>query len=156
MTYLSIGEVASKTGIAASAIRYYEREGVLPAAVRVHGRRQYGADSVEQLRIIQVAQAVGFTLSELRVFLRDFPADTPPSVRWQAFAQQKLGEIDALLRHANAVKQMLERGLACQCATFTECLASLDTAYGPDTVSTDITVSTKAAKPRMPVNQKRR
>jgi MerR family transcriptional regulator, redox-sensitive transcriptional activator SoxR len=126
MTFLSIGEVASKMGIATSAIRFYEREGVLPAAVRVNGRRQYQADIIEQIRIIQVAQAVGFTVSEIRVFLHDFPADTPPSVRWQAFAQKKLGEIDALLRRANAMKQMLERGLQCQCATFTDCLAYLD------------------------------
>ncbi len=131
MPYMSIGEVADKAGIAASAIRFYERQGVLPAAQRVHGRRHYQADVLEHIRIVQMAQAVGFSIEEIRLLLHDFPAGTPPSLRWQRFAGQKLTEIDALLRRANAIKQILQQGLQCQCATFTECLAIVDAAEPP-------------------------
>jgi MerR family transcriptional regulator, redox-sensitive transcriptional activator SoxR len=129
MEFLSIGEVASKAGIAASAIRFYERQGVLMPAQRRNGRRQYQLDILEHLRVIQMAQAVGFTMQEIRVLLHEFPAGTPPSVRWQAFASQKLAAIDALLHRVQMIRHILEQGMHCECATFTDCLAAWDASH---------------------------
>src|ERR671921_206234 len=63
-TTLSIGEVARRAGLATSAIRYYERAGVLPPAERVGGRRRYGPEAVRRLAVIGIAQQAGFTLAE--------------------------------------------------------------------------------------------
>lgn len=64
---MKIGELAAATGLAPSAIRFYEQSGLLPAAQReANGYRSYSADAVERLRYIQLAQALGFTLDALR------------------------------------------------------------------------------------------
>ncbi len=64
---MKIGELAAATGLATSAIRFYEQSGLLPAAQRAdNGYRSYSAEAVERLRFIQVAQALGFTLDTLR------------------------------------------------------------------------------------------
>ena len=67
---MKIGELAAATGLAPSAIRFYEQSGLLPAAERsANGYRSYSADAVERLRYIQLAQALGFTLDTLRAGL---------------------------------------------------------------------------------------
>ena len=60
---MKIGELAAATGLATSAIRFYEQSGLLPAAQRAgNGYRSYSVEAVDRLRFIQVAQALGFTL----------------------------------------------------------------------------------------------
>ena len=67
---MKIGELAAATGLAPSAIRFYEQSGLLPAAERAaNGYRSYSAEAVERLRYIQLAQALGFTLDTLRAGL---------------------------------------------------------------------------------------
>ena len=67
---MKIGELAAATGLAPSAIRFYEQSGLLPAAQRsANGYRSYSADAVDRLRYIQLAQALGFTLDTLRAGL---------------------------------------------------------------------------------------
>src|ERR687889_574877 len=63
---LTIGELAQRAGLATSAIRYYERVGMLPPAERVSGQRRYGEDAVARLAFIAAAQNAGFTLREIR------------------------------------------------------------------------------------------
>ncbi|PCE27469.1 hypothetical protein BWP39_02920 [Paraburkholderia acidicola] len=64
---MKIGELAAKTGLAASAIRYYEQSGLLPEPVRgANGYRDYADTALERLRLIQIAQSLGFSLERLR------------------------------------------------------------------------------------------
>jgi len=126
MKELTIGEVARRAGIRASAIRYYESVKVLTPPRRVNGRRRYDASVFDQLAIIQLAQRAGFTVSEIRTLFNGFAADTPASERWQALAHQKLIEVEALLRRAQAMKRLLEEGLLrCRCLTLDECARSI-------------------------------
>ena len=118
---LSIGEVARETGVRASAIRYYEAAGVLPATRRVAGRRVYGSEVVDQLAFVRLAQQAGFTVAELRTLVRGFRAGTPPAVRWRALAKRKRAELDALVARAHAMRSTLEAALACRCLTLEEC-----------------------------------
>jgi len=67
---LSIGEVARQAGIRASAIRYYEQAGLLPAPRRRGGQRRYEPDVVDRLALIAFAQQAGFTISEIRTLFR--------------------------------------------------------------------------------------
>ena len=66
---LGIGEVARRVGINVSAIRFYEREGLLPEPERAGGQRRFGEDTVERLRVIDVAKRAGFSLEQVRILL---------------------------------------------------------------------------------------
>ena len=117
----TIGDVVERAGVAASTIRYYEEIELLPPARRVNGRRRYDQAILEKLNTIRLAQRAGYTLDEIQTLLHDFPADTPPSARWQAMAQEKLQELDERMRTIQAMKAMLERTLECECETLEEC-----------------------------------
>jgi MerR family transcriptional regulator, redox-sensitive transcriptional activator SoxR len=122
MEELTIGQVAQRAGIRASAIRYYESVKVLPAPRRINGRRLYDSSVLDRLAIIQMAQQAGFRVSEIRTLFNGFTAETPASARWQALARQKLVEVDALMGRVQAMKQLLEEGLLrCRCLTLDEC-----------------------------------
>ena len=121
MEQLSIGEIARRAGIAASALRYYESAGLVPAPARMSGRRVYEPAVLDRLAVIALLQRAGFTVAEMRTFLTEFPADAPPSKRWQTLASRKLPEVEALIARATAMRDILERGLRCECPTMEEC-----------------------------------
>ena len=66
MEEMAIGEVARRAGVRASALRYYESIGILPAPRRVNGRRRYDGEVLELLTVVRVAQQAGFTAAEIR------------------------------------------------------------------------------------------
>jgi MerR family redox-sensitive transcriptional activator SoxR len=73
-----IGEVARRSGLTASPLRYYERAGLVPAPARASKRRQYEPRVMGRIRIIQVARDAGFTISETRAFFSGFPGEHHP------------------------------------------------------------------------------
>src|SRR2546427_66794 len=122
MEELTIGAVAQRAGIRPSAIRYYESVEFLPAPRRINGRRLYDSSVLDRLAVIQMAQQAGFTVSEIRTLFNGFTAETPASARWEELAHQKLVEVDALMRRAQAMKRLLEEELLrCRCLTLDEC-----------------------------------
>src|SRR5271154_594772 len=112
-----IGEVARRSGIAASTLRYYEREGLLPAPARVSKRRTYTSTIMGRIRIIQVARDAGFSIADTRAFLSNFPNGSTPSGRWQKLAERKLQEIEELIVRANHMKAILQSSFKCGCKT---------------------------------------
>jgi len=70
MPGMSIGEVAKKMGLRSSAIRYYERLGLIPKAPRLSGRRRYDDRVLERLAMVRFAKHVGFSIAEIKVLLR--------------------------------------------------------------------------------------
>lgn len=94
---MKIGELSAATGLANSAIRFYEQSGLLPAAVRdANGYRNYAPAAVNRLRIIQMAQTLGITLDTLRTAFgsgEGFRQDT-----MRANLDARLTEIDQVLR----------------------------------------------------------
>lgn len=121
MDGLTIGDVARQSGMHASAIRFYESAGLLPAPERVGGWRTYTPDVLWQLRVIRAARGLGFTVDELRILIDGFSEDRPPSDRWREMAAEKLPQVDDLIARANAMKQVLEAGLRCECLRVDEC-----------------------------------
>src|SRR5271166_4025269 len=116
---MTIGQVAKESGLAASAIRYYEQAGVLPKPVRFGGRRQYDASILERIAVVERAKACGFTLAETRQLYYGFREGTPPSQRWKALARRKLAELDELERKIAATRELLQR--PCSCQDLAEC-----------------------------------
>ena len=123
---MTIGEVAARAGIAPSAIRFYEKAGLLKPPARVNGRRIYANGAVHQLVVILFAKANGFTIPEIRLLLRGFPESTPASVRWKKLARGKIAELEASIVKARAMKEMLDSIAAhCRCRTLEQCAQGL-------------------------------
>jgi MerR family transcriptional regulator, redox-sensitive transcriptional activator SoxR len=118
---LSIGEVAEKADIAISAIRYYERNGLLPKAERVSGRRRFAEETVRRLEIIDVAKQAGFSLDEVRVLLASIDEGSPAHAQLQALAARKLPEVEALVERAEAMREWLTTASTCGCESLDDC-----------------------------------
>jgi MerR family transcriptional regulator, redox-sensitive transcriptional activator SoxR len=118
---LGIGEVASEANVSVSAIRFYEREGVLPEAERAGGRRRFGADVVRRLRVIDVAKQAGFSLDEVRALLDSIDGGAPAHEELQALAARKLPEMDALIERAQAMRDWLALASVCGCESLEDC-----------------------------------
>lgn len=108
---LTIGELAMRAGVTAEAIRYYEREGVVPAASRGGaGRyRRYGSDDVERLRFIRRARDLGFSLAEVRELLALADGDPNPCEEVNRIASAHLAAVDAKLAQLTALRVELDQ-----------------------------------------------
>ena len=124
MKPLSIGEVAKRTGVRTSALRYYEEAGILPQPGRVNGQRRYDADSIHRIDVLRFAQQAGFTLEEIKTLFHGFGAETPLSSRWRSLAKAKLSELDLLAKRIKSMKRALELGLKCGCVRIEDCTLS--------------------------------
>jgi MerR family transcriptional regulator, redox-sensitive transcriptional activator SoxR len=120
-TLLTIGEVARRAGVRASAIRYYEEAGLLEEPERVGGKRRYDEEALRRLALIGGAKRAGFTLGEIRTLLHGFPAGTGAAQRWQALASEKLIEVDEAIAQLRQTRGLLEEALRCECASLDEC-----------------------------------
>lgn len=122
---LSIGEVAERTGLRPSALRYYEEVGLISPTARVSGRRHYEPSVVDRLAVIACAQQAGFTIAEVRQLLA---GEAEPSARWRGLAEQKLREVDTIIEKAQSTRRLLEKSLECNCVVLEECASVLDEA----------------------------
>jgi MerR family redox-sensitive transcriptional activator SoxR len=122
---MTIGDVAARSGVPASAIRYYEKKGLLGVPTRAGGRRVYDSEVLDHLVILCFAKETGFTLPEIRVLLRGFPAQTPASVRWKKMTVGKTKELERTLAKVQAMKEMLEAVMSCRCQDLAQCARSL-------------------------------
>jgi MerR family redox-sensitive transcriptional activator SoxR len=118
---LTIGEVAQRAGRAASSLRYYERIGLLPAAVRVNGRRHYRPDVLRTLAVIETAQRAGLNLDEVRLLLQSAPGDKAAIERLREVAERKLPELRATIERAELVRGWLEDAARCDCPSLDDC-----------------------------------
>lgn len=116
---MTIGEVGRRSGLAPSAIRYYEDAGLLPRPPRIGGRRSYDPSILERLAVLDRAKACGFTLAETRFLFNGFRPGTPPSERWEAMARKKLVELDELQAKIAGMQVLLRR--RCRCRDLAEC-----------------------------------
>ena len=121
MSGLSIGEVARRAGVRASALRYYEKVGLIAPQPREGGRRRYDPGVFNTLAVIEIAKQAGFTIGETRLLLHGFGRDVAASRRWRALAERKEAEIDALMANARRMKRLLRAALGCRCVTLEEC-----------------------------------
>lgn len=116
---LSIGEVAERSGMSASRIRYYERRGLIAPPERASGKRAYTPRVLRRLAIIDAAQRVGFSLDEIGDLLDS--RDRPAHERLRRLALRKLPEVEAVIRRATTVAQLLQFCGGCTCRSIDEC-----------------------------------
>jgi DNA-binding transcriptional MerR regulator len=115
-TLLTIGEVAKRAGIRASAIRFYEKEDLLPKPIRSGGQRRYDSSVLRRIAVLRRAKDCGLTLEEARALFND---SGRPSERWQRVARKKIAELDAMIERISAMRDLLQR--RCECADLDEC-----------------------------------
>ena len=128
---LTIGQLASRFGLNASAIRYYERTGVLPAPERESGQRRYGADAVRRLEVLETAKRAGFELSEAKLLLTSVDAGTPTFEAVRELAARKLPDVEALIARAEAMRGWMLEALDCDCVSFDVCALFAADERGP-------------------------
>src|SRR5262245_5015396 len=134
---LGIGELARRTGLATSALRYYERLGLLVPDGRAHGRRYYGPASAERIALIRLCQDAGFTLAEIRAFIA---AGSRRNPSWTRLMEAKRQELEASIVHAKRAKALIEHALACRhrelsmCPNFRAALQMRLSPHGADSV----------------------
>ncbi|NIF55038.1 MerR family transcriptional regulator [Burkholderia sp. Ax-1724] len=103
---MKIGELAARTGMAASAIRFYEQRGLLPAATRgANGYRIYDESAEERLKQIQLAQKLGFTLDEMQTAIKEMGDFSQDGLLGRI--DRRLGEIDALRTRLDEQRRVL-------------------------------------------------
>jgi DNA-binding transcriptional MerR regulator len=115
---LTIGELAKRTGVATSALRYYEELGLLPAPVRVSGQRRYPTSAVGLVGMILLLRDVGFSLGESKTFLasRTHAADS-----WRTLTQRQLAHLDEQIAKAETAKEAITHALHCPHDDITTC-----------------------------------
>jgi MerR family redox-sensitive transcriptional activator SoxR len=122
---MKIGELASRAGLNASAIRYYEKLGLLAAPQRIGGQRRYPTDALHRVLLIRFASDMGFTLGEIKLFLQGLRDNTPVGPRWKKLAHRKISEIEETIQHSLRLKSLLLHLLQCRCASLQICVQRL-------------------------------
>lgn len=117
METMTIGELAERTGLAVSAIRFYQRRGLLPARGAGSGWQRFGPDTLARLAVIELAKRTGFSLDETAELLAALDTDGSPAHTWQALAAAKLADIDARTARLQHMRELLTEALDCSCMT---------------------------------------
>jgi DNA-binding transcriptional MerR regulator len=107
---LTIGELADRTGVTTSTLRYYDQLGLVRPVERVSGRRRYDERAVQQVGVVLLLRDLRFTLAEIATLLADRPSRR---AAWAALARGKAAELDRLIHDAGVARSALTHGLDC-------------------------------------------
>jgi len=118
---MKIGEIARRAGIRTSAIRFYEKAGVLPPASRQNGQRRFAADAELHLAVIEFARKAGFTIAEIKLLFHGFRKGAPASARWRRLSRKKHQEIDLLITRLKDMQELLKKSMRCRCIKLDDC-----------------------------------
>jgi MerR family transcriptional regulator, redox-sensitive transcriptional activator SoxR len=113
---MTIGELARRARIQASAVRYYESIGLLAPAARRAGRRIFEDDALERLAVITFAKQLGFSLNEVKELFGGFKV-----TRWKPLAVRKLAELEEMTSRIDTMRGLLRKALRCGCLDVEEC-----------------------------------
>ena len=118
---MRIGEIARRAGLRPSAIRFYEKAGVLPPALRKSGQRSFSAEAVLYLGLIGFARQAGFSVAEIRTLFQGFREGTPASARWQRLARKKYRELGLIVVKLKSMQALLKKAMRCKCIRLADC-----------------------------------
>ncbi len=119
---LSIGEVAERTGVARSALRFYEAEGLIHSTRTAGGQRRYARDVLRRVSFVKVAQQVGLQLDEIREALDSLPQRRTPTQRdWQRLSQAWRPRIEARIALLERLRDQLDSCIGCGCLSLRTC-----------------------------------
>ena len=126
--WLSIGEVATRTGVATSALRYYEREGLVRSERTDGDQRRFHRDALRRIAFIRIAQRVGLTLDEIRAALSSLPEGrTPTKADWAKLSRSWRPQLDEQIAVLVRLRDELTSCIGCGCLSLRTCAL-----YNPD------------------------
>jgi MerR family transcriptional regulator, redox-sensitive transcriptional activator SoxR len=119
---LTIGAVSERTGVATSALRYYEAEGLIHSTRADSGHRRYHRDVLRRISFIRVAQQVGLTLDEIRAALASLPDNrTPTQKDWERLSLSWRPRLDAQIALLERLRDRLTGCIGCGCLSMKAC-----------------------------------
>jgi MerR family transcriptional regulator, redox-sensitive transcriptional activator SoxR len=131
---MSIGEVARRSGVAPSALRFYEQRDLIRSERSDSGQRRYAPDALRRLAFVRVAQRVGLSLEEISAALADLPDGRTPTRRdWQRLSQRWRPRLDAQIDTLTRLRDQLSDCIGCGCLSLRTCAL-----HNPDDAAGDL------------------
>lgn len=125
---ISIGELAERTGVAASALRFYEAEGLIVSVRTTGGQRRYHREVIRRVSFIRIAQRVGLRLDEIAEALASLPAGrTPTKADWSRLSGSWRPRLDEQIAVLERLRDDLDSCIGCGCLSLRACAL-----YNPD------------------------
>ncbi|MBA3618906.1 MAG: redox-sensitive transcriptional activator SoxR [Actinomycetota bacterium] len=122
---LTVRQVADRSGFAPSALRFYEREGLVAARRTTGGQRRYERSVLRRLAFIRAARNVGLTLEEVRAALHTLPdARTPTRADWSRLSRSWRRRLDEQIAALTALREGLDSCIGCGCLSLQRCAIS--------------------------------
>ncbi|MCF2531837.1 redox-sensitive transcriptional activator SoxR [Yinghuangia soli] len=122
---LTVSEVAKRSGFAASALRFYEREGLIGALRTSGGQRRYERHVLRRLAFIRAARHVGLSLDEIRAALATLPASrTPNKADWARISRSWRTRLDEEIAALTTLRDGLDQCIGCGCLSLQRCAIS--------------------------------
>lgn len=119
---LTIGAVSERTGVAPSALRFYEAEGLIHSTRTAGNQRRYARDVLRRVSFIRVAQQVGLRLDEIREALESLPDNRTPNHKdWQRISVSWRPRLDAQIRLLERLRDSLDSCIGCGCLSLGVC-----------------------------------
>ncbi len=133
---LTVGDLANRTGLAVSAIRFYETHDIVKPVRNKGGHRRYGGHDIRRLSFVMAAQKLGFPLGEIADHLRALPDHKAPTkADWTRISRQFRHKIDARIAALEELRDKLDGCIGCGCLSLKSCAlynpADVKAAEGP-------------------------
>jgi MerR family redox-sensitive transcriptional activator SoxR len=123
--FLTIGEVAERSGVAPSALRFYEREGLIESERTDGGQRRYHRDVLRRIAFVRAAQRVGLSLDDIRSSLATLPGSrTPTAADWQRLSRSWRPLLDERIAELERLRDSLDSCIGCGCLSLRSCRLS--------------------------------
>jgi MerR family redox-sensitive transcriptional activator SoxR len=119
---LSIGEVSARSGVATSALRFYERQGLIESTRTDGNQRRYDRAVLRRIAFIQAGRAAGVTLAEIQRSLGRLPRSRTPSRKdWERLSNKWRDDLDARIETLQALRDRLTTCIGCGCLSIDQC-----------------------------------
>jgi MerR family transcriptional regulator, redox-sensitive transcriptional activator SoxR len=119
---LTIGEVSTRSGVAPSALRFYEAEGLISARRSDGNQRRYDRATLRRIAFIQAGRAAGIPLERIHAALETLPSDRSPNSRdWQRLSRSWRADLDRRIATLQALRGRLTTCIGCGCLSLTKC-----------------------------------
>ena len=119
---LTIGQLSERSGVATSAIRFYESKGLITSVRTVGNQRRYEQSTLRRVAFIRTAQQVGLSLEEIGAALATLPdGRTPTRADWRRLSRAWRGRLDEQIARIEALRDRLDGCIGCGCLSLETC-----------------------------------
>ena len=119
---LTVGEVAERSGVAISAVRFYEAEGLIQSTRNAGNQRRFARETLRRVAVIKVAQRLGIPLSSIREALKSLPEGrTPNAADWNRLSARWRAELDERIEKLLQLRNQLSTCIGCGCLSLQDC-----------------------------------